>query len=91
MTELLATFKTCKSSAGGIDDICYQMIMYLPMDALVKLLEIFNYVWIRGEFPAAWKSVIIIPILKPNKNSLDKLQTDLFIIMYQQNIRKNYQ
>lgn len=71
MSELLATFKTCKSSAGGIDNICYPMIIYLPMDALEKLLEIFNYVWTNGNFPAVWKTAIIIPILKPNKNTLD--------------------
>ncbi|KAL1447697.1 hypothetical protein WDU94_005615 [Cyamophila willieti] len=71
MVELLATFRSCRSSAGGIDGICYQMIIQLPTPALEKLLEVYNFIWLTGVFPSLWKTALIIPVLKPNKNCLD--------------------
>ncbi|KAI5720449.1 hypothetical protein M8J77_006751 [Diaphorina citri] len=68
--ELLATFKGCRSSAAGIDDIPYQMIIHLPQAALRKLLDLFNFIWKEGIFPEIWKTAFIIPILKPEKNAL---------------------
>ncbi|KAL1448304.1 hypothetical protein WDU94_005687 [Cyamophila willieti] len=71
MDELQATFVSCRSSAAGFDGICYKMIINLPMDALKKLLDIYNLIWSNGSFPDCWKTAVIIPILKPQKNSLD--------------------
>lgn len=68
--ELISTFKSCRSHAPGLDGVCYQMIMRLPQSALEKLLEIFNQIWIKGEFPDVWKTALIVPILKPKKNAL---------------------
>ncbi|KAI5753900.1 hypothetical protein M8J77_004220 [Diaphorina citri] len=70
MNELLATFPSCKSSAAGHDNVCYQMIIQLPFEALEKLLELFNYIWITGQFPDCWKIALITPVLKPNKDKL---------------------
>ncbi|KAI5756118.1 hypothetical protein M8J77_022246 [Diaphorina citri] len=68
--ELIATFKSCRSHAPGVDGVCYQMIMQLPQCALEKLLEIFNFIWLNGVFPKVWKTALIVPILKPKKNAL---------------------
>ncbi|KAL1447326.1 hypothetical protein WDU94_005622 [Cyamophila willieti] len=68
--ELTSTFATCRSHAPGKDGVCYQMIMQLPQDALEKLLDVFNFIWKNGVFPKGWKTALIVPILKPNKNSL---------------------
>lgn len=47
MAELTSTFKSCRSSAVGIDNISYQMIIQLPQGALDKLLEVFNFIWLN--------------------------------------------
>lgn len=70
MEELTATFASCRSSAAGLDGICYKMIINLPLSATSKLLDVFNFIWTEGVFPQCWKTAIIVPILKPNKNSL---------------------
>ncbi|KAI5754325.1 hypothetical protein M8J77_007745 [Diaphorina citri] len=71
--ELTRTFKKCRSASIGVDGISYQMIIHLPQEALVKLLEIFNLIWTRGIFPLCWKTAIVVPILKPNKDKLNPI------------------
>ncbi|KAI5756257.1 hypothetical protein M8J77_023456 [Diaphorina citri] len=71
MTELTSTFKGCRSSAVGIDKVSYQMIIKLPYDALEKLLEVFNIIWLTGKFPNCWKTAVVVPVLKPNRDKLN--------------------
>lgn len=71
--ELIRTFKSCKSAAVGVDKISYQMIKNLPQTALIKLLEIFNFIWAQGVFPNCWNVATVIPILKPNKDKLNPI------------------
>ena len=36
--------------------------------ALESLLNIFNNIWIAGEFPPSWSEATIVPIPKPGKD-----------------------
>lgn len=67
--ELIATFKNCRSAAAGVDGISYQLIIQLPEAALRRLLDFFNYIWKTGQVPTLWNTALIIPILKPGKDS----------------------
>jgi len=53
-------------SAVGPDDIHYQMLKRLPGAALETLLDVLNDIWITGNFPESWRTV-----LKPGKDELD--------------------
>ena len=39
-----------------------------PLEVILKLV---NKVWKLGEIPAAWKHLVIVPILKPGKDASD--------------------
>ena len=61
--------KKCHDTAVGSDDIHYQFLKHLPLRPLDSLLRIFNHVWHTGILPDSWKEAIVIPILKPGKDS----------------------
>ena len=60
-------FKKCHDT--GCDDIHYQFLKHLPFRSLDSLLRIFNQIWHTGILPDSWKEAIVIPILKPGKDS----------------------
>ena len=43
-------------------------LKYLPKSSLSLLLNIFNTIWISGDFPTVWRTAIIINIPKPGKD-----------------------
>ena len=67
--ELRKALKKCHDTAVGSDDIHYQFLKHLPLRPLDSLLRIFNHVWHTGILPDSWKEAIVIPILKPGKDS----------------------
>ena len=71
MFELELALKKCKSGAPGPDDIHYDILKALPQDSKIELLKLFNQSWATGKTPDSWSEAIIIPILKPAKNSED--------------------
>lgn len=72
MDELLVALQTLKpNKAAGSDNLPSEIIQHLPSNALDYLIKIYNRIWIKREFPNSWREVVIIPILKPNKNKYD--------------------
>ncbi|GFV09623.1 putative RNA-directed DNA polymerase from transposon BS [Trichonephila clavipes] len=53
----------------GPDGILGFMIGHLGPHGMQKLLDIFNFSWKIGRLPRDWKRAIIIPILKPGKDT----------------------
>lgn len=70
--ELIEVIHSSKNTSPGPDNIPNILIKELPSDAVRSLLDIYNIIWIKQVFPKTWKSAIVIPILKPNKNKTDK-------------------
>ena len=57
------------SSSPGEDEILYSMIFNLPNSTKTFLLDILNNFWCSGTSHKSWKISIIIPVLKPMKDS----------------------
>lgn len=71
MRELQSALAPRRSSAPGPDSIPYPMLQHLHPTALHFLLDLYNRIWIEGDFPPRWSEATIIPIPKPGKNPLD--------------------
>ena len=56
-----------QDASEGPNEIHYQLLKHLP-DASLLLLNIFNQIWISGNFPSDWRKAIVIPIPKPGKD-----------------------
>ena len=67
-TELEDSLRLAHDTAVGPDDIHYQMLKHLPEMAKISLLEIFNNIWLTGDFPPSWSEATIIPLPKPDKD-----------------------
>ena len=66
--ELSDSINQANNSSPGPDNIHYQLLKHLPPQCLHKLLNIFNGLWVKGQFPETWRQSIIIPIPKPGKD-----------------------
>ena len=71
MYELRRATPSTRQSAPGKDDICYCMLDNMDNRSLQVILKLINKVWELGEIPAAWKHSVIVPILKPGKDTSD--------------------
>ncbi|XP_044596671.1 uncharacterized protein LOC123273332 [Cotesia glomerata] len=67
MHELTRELAKLRNSSPGPDQIPNILIKNLPVRGLCYLLDLFNLIWIKQQFPQKWKEAIIVPILKPNK------------------------
>ena len=56
-----------KNIAPGPDNIPIALIRNLPEDMIIKLLHIYNKIWLENCIPCIWLTAIVVPILKPNK------------------------
>ena len=65
--ELKQALNACSNSAPGEDQITYEIIKQLPINALEKLLELYNQSWKDSKMPDSWNEAIVIPILKLGK------------------------
>jgi len=68
-TELQDALHKAHDTAVGPDNIHYQMLKHLSFTALGSLLEIFNNIWLTGNFPSCWSEATIIPLPKPGKDT----------------------
>jgi ribonuclease HI len=59
-----------KDTTPGFDDIPYILIKKLHSTCKTVLLRIYNGLWVKNLIPSTWKNVLVIPILKPNKDPL---------------------
>ncbi|KAK6189067.1 hypothetical protein SNE40_005112 [Patella caerulea] len=68
IAELRDSLKRARDTATGPDEIHYQILKHLPYPTLLILLDLFNRIWVDGNFPPSWHEAIIIPIPKPGKD-----------------------
>ena len=71
-SELARCLTQLKNSSPGLDDIENIFLRKLPQNYLDYLLNLFNKSWINEEVPPDWKIGLLVPILKPDKNSMHK-------------------
>ena len=60
LDELWDAISKSHDSAVGPDDIHYQMLKHLPLDAVNTLLETLNNIWFAGNFPPSWCTSILL-------------------------------
>jgi exonuclease III len=69
LKELKDSLDKTNDSAVGPDDVHYQLLKHLPEVSLNVLLDIFNHIWVDGNFPDSWRQATVIPIPKPGKDA----------------------
>ena len=66
-------FKHClaltRETSPGLDKITYSLIKAAHHSLQDNLLHIFNRIFTEEQFPSSWKTAIVIPFPKPNKDS----------------------
>ncbi|GBL53740.1 RNA-directed DNA polymerase from mobile element jockey [Araneus ventricosus] len=67
--QIIGKLKTVKSP--GIDGFTNLMLQRLPIKSILRLVEIINAILKFHHFPNAWKTAIVVPIIKPGKNAQD--------------------
>jgi len=67
--ELEETIKQSRSSSMGTDKVSYDMIQKMPPHAKEYCVGVFNKFWRSSFFPSKWRESIIVPFLKPGKDS----------------------
>ena len=73
LDELVTSLNKAKDTAVGPDDIHYQLLKHLPESCLLVLRDIFNNIWLTGNFPPSWHDAIVVPIPKPGKDHTDPI------------------
>ncbi len=66
--ELKSAIQVTKPAAVGTDKIHIHMLKHASSDTLHLVLQLFNQLWDNGLFPQTWRTAIVLPLLKPNKN-----------------------
>lgn len=69
--EFYQVIKNMKNRSPGPDGITTKMIKELSQENMDKILDVLNVLWDKGEVPEGFKSSIIVPIKKLNKNPED--------------------
>ncbi|GBN27805.1 RNA-directed DNA polymerase from mobile element jockey [Araneus ventricosus] len=69
--EFLLCLSSTHKSAPGPDLISYIMIQHLNSESQKNLLYLYNRIWNEYHFPTSWQHALVIPLLKPGKNSAD--------------------
>ncbi|GFU17891.1 putative RNA-directed DNA polymerase from transposon X-element [Trichonephila clavipes] len=68
-SEIINYIKKNKvKKSPGRDGITNEMIKNLPLITVFKIANIINNMFKLRNFPNAWKTAVVIPILKPGKN-----------------------
>ncbi|GFW16768.1 probable RNA-directed DNA polymerase from transposon X-element [Trichonephila clavipes] len=68
-SEIINYIKKIKvKKSPGRDGITNKMIKNLPLITVFKITNIINNMFKLRNFPNAWKTAVVIPILKPGKN-----------------------
>ncbi|CAG4955854.1 unnamed protein product [Colias eurytheme] len=71
MDELSCALEGLNDSSPGIDGIPYSFISHSSPKTKLFFFDLINSLSASGSVPESWKSQIIIPVLKPNKNPSD--------------------
>ncbi|GFV13676.1 RNA-directed DNA polymerase from mobile element jockey [Trichonephila clavipes] len=68
-TEVLTYVQRIKpKKSPGLDQISNRMIKNLPLKFLLFITLLINQLFKNNYFPDSWKTAVVIPILKPDKN-----------------------
>ena len=70
MKELTAALSKCNDTAPGADDVPYAMIKNASVEFKIFLLNIINRMWKESIYPSLWEMAIVLPFLKPGKESM---------------------
>ena len=70
MAEVKEAIQKSHNTTVGPDEIHYEFLKQLPRRSLDYLLAALNEIWESSKFPDSWRVATIIPIPKPEKNSL---------------------
>ena len=68
LEELQVALHRAHDTSARPDEIHYYLLKHLPDASLFLLLNIFNKIWISGDFPSDWRKAIIFPIPKPGES-----------------------
>ena len=68
MEEFTTCLAQTQESAPGIDKITYSMIKHSHPSLVSLILLLYNRIFDNGYYPVRWKTAIIVPIPKPNKD-----------------------
>lgn len=68
--EILKIIKSKKDhSTPGIDNLSFFILKNLNLNLVIRFAELLNEVLISCNIPNEWKSIKVIPLLKPSKDS----------------------
>ena len=67
--EIINVLNHCSNSATGEDQVHYYMIKNLTEQNLEYIRNFYNVIFLKHFFPSSWSEALIIPILKPGKDS----------------------
>ncbi|GFO12290.1 reverse transcriptase [Plakobranchus ocellatus] len=71
LKEMQEVLDNKKKSAPGEDAITYEIINQTPPSFKLKILALFNAIWISGDIPEQFKHAVVIPIYKQGKDKKD--------------------
>ena len=66
--ELVTALTKNKNTAAGPDEIHYMVIINVPKEVLMLVLNVYNIISSENLFPKQWREATVIQFLKPNKN-----------------------
>ena len=67
--ELTSALSKCNGTAPGADDIPYAMLKDAADKLKLFLLDVMNRIWQESAYPSLWELTIVLPFLKPGKES----------------------
>ena len=67
--EMCSALIGCGYTAPGQDQLCYVMFKHLPDEVKHLLLGLFNNICSEGVIPSGWKRAVILPFVKPSRDS----------------------
>ncbi|GBM61871.1 hypothetical protein AVEN_239142-1 [Araneus ventricosus] len=73
MFQFKRALSLAHETSPGPDGITYNTLRHLNTTSLSNLLFLFNRIWTEQKYPSQWHEAIVIPILKPGKNSSNPL------------------
>ncbi|GBN23791.1 hypothetical protein AVEN_104399-1 [Araneus ventricosus] len=73
MFELKTALSRAHDTSPGPDGIAYNILRHLNTTSLSHLLLLFNRIWTEQKYPSQWHEAIVNPILKPGKESSNRL------------------
>ncbi|GFO28007.1 RNA-directed DNA polymerase from [Plakobranchus ocellatus] len=71
LKEIQEVLDNKKKSAPGEDAITYEIINQTPPSFKLKILALFNAIWISSNIPKQFKHAVVIPIYKQGKDKKD--------------------